>query len=310
MKITFYCDSCATKLVVAAAFSGKKGRCHKCGQRMVIPTVSVEPIEVSSATTLAAGDWRAAVAGELAGAAGRKRAPTAGPDPDDEIERLFAAAPDIVVERGLMPAQIPRSGVGPSVAMHGYRSVFSVLTRATSWISEASYTVSFIVLILAIAAGMVGQHGLARAGLWAIVGFNLLGVLGDLGTLVMLSFRKNPLQGALFLLPPCALYYLWTDWQRYRETLRRMRIPVMMLGVVFAANLFIPWLSGGKEGPAGQAAGRVVDTLEGTVEQVGGAQAKGALGGLFQRLRALVAPSPASAPPSQASEPPSEETQP
>jgi hypothetical protein len=180
--------------------------------------------------------------------------------------------------------------------MKGYRSLFSLLTRGTSWISEASYTVSFIVLILAIAAGMVGQHGAARAGLWAIVAFNLVGLIGDLATLVMLSFRKSPLQGALFLLPPCALYYLWTDRHRYRETLGRMRIPVMMLAVVYAANLFVPWLSGGKEGPAGRAAETVVDSLESTVEQVGGAGAKGALGGVFDRVRALLAPTPAKVP--------------
>lgn len=298
MKIVFYCGDCATKLVAPPTLAGRNGRCHKCGHRMTIPLESVEPLEVSTATTLAAGDWRAAVAGELGTSVRPTDRTAGGPDPDDEVERMFAAAPEIVVERTLMPGQVRHAGDGPSLAMKGYRSFFSLLTRGTSWISEASYTVSFIVLILAIAAGMVGQHGAARAGLWAIVAFNLVGLCGDVATLVMLSFRKSPLQGALFLLPPCALWYLWTDGKRYRETLARMRIPVMMLGVVAAANLFVPWLSGGKEGPAGRVAGRVIDSMEGTVEKVGGAEAKGVVGGMFDRLRAVLAPAPARPEPS------------
>lgn len=299
MKIRFYCGECATKLVAPASLAGRKGRCHKCGHRMPIPSHSVDPLEVSVATSLAAGDWRAAVSGELGRLALRETS-RGGADSgqEDDFEKIFAAAPEIVVDRKLMPGQVRRAGDGPGLAMKGYRSLFSLLTRGTSWISEASYTVSFIVLILAIAAGMVGQHGAARAGLWAIIAFNLVGLVGDLATLVMLSFRKSPLQGALFLLPPCALWYLWTDGKRYRETLGRMRIPVMMLGVVAAANLFVPWLSGGKEGPAGRVAGRVIDSMEGTVEKVGGTEAKGVVGGLFERLRAVLAPAPAQPQPS------------
>jgi hypothetical protein len=115
----------------------------------------------------------------------------------------------------------------------------------TTWISETSYTVSLILIILAIASGMIGRHSLATMLCSAIIAFNLVGIAGDLASLVTLSFRKNPLQGGLFLVPPFTLYYLWTDWQRYCDTVLRMRIPLVTLALVAVAYTCVPWLRGG-----------------------------------------------------------------
>jgi hypothetical protein len=87
---------------------------------------------------------------------------------------------------------------------------------------------------------------------------------GDIASLLTLSFRKNPLQGALFLIPPFTLYYLWTDWYRYRDTVLRMRIPFLTLALVIAAYLFVPWLRGGikTDVPAVEAVEKAVGTVE------------------------------------------------
>ncbi len=161
----------------------------------------------------------------------------------------------------------------PSVARKGYaqgvrsyRQFFSILARLSDWISNASYTVSFICLILAIAGGMMGQHSLAVFALSAIVVFNLVGLAGDAVNLVMLSFRKNPVQGALFLIPPVTLIYLLTDWRRYRETVNRMMIPVFMLCLVVVAYMFVPWLKGDKPGQKTQ--GTLGQRIEKAVESI------------------------------------------
>jgi hypothetical protein len=185
---------------------------------------------------------------------------------------------------------------GPSTAFLAYRSFFSLLVRATTWISETSYTVSFILLILAVASGMIGRHSLAAMGCGAIVALNLVGLAGDLASLVTLSFRKNPLRGVLFLIPPFTLYYLWSDWQRYRDTVSRMRIPLVMLAVVVAAYMFVPWLHGGKEskGPINESVKRVTDALD---ENLGGVT--GAVKERLKAARTLLREGPVPAPSSQ-----------
>ena len=146
-----------------------------------------------------------------------------------------------------------------------YRLFFGLLGRVTTWISETSYTVSFILIILAVASGMIGRHSLATMMCGAIVALNLVGLAGDVTSLVTLSFRKSPLQGGLFLVPPFTLYYLWTDWYRYRDTVRRMRIPLMTLALVVAAYAYVPWLRGGikAELPGVESVEKAVETVEG-----------------------------------------------
>jgi len=92
-------------------------------------------------------------------------------------------------DRPLTPTKTP--------ALLAYRSFFALLGNVTTWISETSYTVSFILVILAIAGGMIGRHSLAALACAAIVVLNLVGLAGDITSLVWLSFRKNPLRGAL-----------------------------------------------------------------------------------------------------------------
>jgi len=165
---------------------------------------------------------------------------------------------------GFAPGTARTAANGAAPMLVAYRVFFGLLGRVTTWISETSYTVSLILIILAVASGMVGQHGLATTLCGVIVALNLVGLAGDIVSLVTLSFKKNPLRGGLFLIPPFTLYYLWTDWYRYRDTVLRMRIPLMTLALVVAAYLFVPWLRGGikAELPAIDSVEKAVDSVE------------------------------------------------
>jgi hypothetical protein len=217
----------------------------------------LRPVTPVSVPALAASEWDDA---EL------------GPAVDTPLAHVFTSA------AGAPGSDATRRPTGPLLSgtttstVVAYRWFLSLLVRGTTWISETSYTVSFILIILAIASGMVGRHTLASMCVTAIIIFNLVGLAGDLASLVTLSFRKNPLRGALFFVPPFTVYYLWSDWPRYRDTIDRMRIPLMTLALVAAAYLFVPWLRGGKEaaGPFSATVARVTDTLQ---KNLGGVRA-------------------------------------
>ena len=178
-----------------------------------------------------------------------------------------------------------------------YRLFFGLLGRVTTWISETSYTVSFILIILAVASGMIGRHSLATMMCGAIVALNLVGLAGDITSLVTLSFRKSPLQGGLFLVPPFTLYYLWTDWYRYRDTVRRMRIPLMTLAIVVAAYAYVPWLRGGikAELPGVESVEKAVEPVEGELAGQKGVLDEG-LKKAKSWLREVPLPAPSSLP--------------
>jgi hypothetical protein len=165
---------------------------------------------------------------------------------------------------GTVPGAARPMSNGAAPLVVAYRLFFGLLGRATTWISETSYTVSLILIILAVASGMVGRHALATTICGVIVALNLVGLAGDIVSLVTLSFKKNPLRGGLFLIPPFTLYYLWTDWYRYRDTVLRMRIPLMTLAFIVAAYVFVPWLRGGikAELPAVASVEQAVDSVE------------------------------------------------
>jgi hypothetical protein len=335
LKITFACPNCAKPLVADEALAGRKGRCRHCGQSAVVPAngqpsrgpkgapVTDWRTAVASQLAPATGHATAVASCASASCASASRA-SAGPAADAtgdyklrpvtpvNVPKLAASewddaelGPAVDSSLGAIfttpvtaappPAAKPVP-TGPSTVFLAYRSFFSLLVRVTTWISETSYTVSFVLIILAVASGMIGRHSLAAMGCGAIVALNLVGLAGDLASLVTLSFRKNPLQGVLFLIPPFTLYYLWSDWQRYRDTVSRMRIPLVMLAVVVAAYMFVPWLHGGKEstGPINESVKRVADALDENLGSV-----TGAVNEKLKAARTLLREGPESTPTSQ-----------
>lgn len=297
MKIAFPCPHCGTKLAVDDSFAGRTGRCHQCQRRMVVPakgdlpvlaprgggSAGAAPRPAPNAAAPPAPDDRyrlRAIDDELPGPAVPARPPAASAPASQPLPASvpdpFAVADEdeFVVSRGAPVAPAAPPSV-PDEALRAYRNFFGFLVRSSTWIAETSYTVSFLLLILAIASGMTGSHAVASLCVAAIVVFNLVGLVGDLATLVTLSFRKNPTQGALFLVPPFTFWYLWTDWPRYREAVGRLRIPLVMLAVVAAAHLTVPWLGGGSQ--AARAVGADVDrAVDGAL---GRAEDAAALGG-------------------------------
>lgn len=266
------------------------------------PAIALPPKVFTSPATAVRPPSRTAgsrVAGPRVGQP-RAVAPTAAASPASA--NIVTLVTNIVAPlmNAFTPGAARSASNGAAPALVAYRSFFGLLGRLTAWISETSYTVSFILIILAVASGMIGRHSLATMVCGAIVALNLIGLAGDLASLVTLSFRKNPLQGGLFLVPPFTLYYLWTDWQRYRDTVLRMRIPLVTLALVAAAYAYVPWLRGGikAEVPAVESVEKAVGAVE---EELAGQ--KGILDEGLKKarswLREVPLPDPSSLPGSQ-----------
>ncbi len=245
---------------------------------------SLRPVTPVNVPALAASDWDNAELGPAVAvppsvftspatvprppsrvAAPRVAPPTAAAS--ETSANFFALVTNMVAPlvNSVSPGTVRPVAGGASSILVAYRLFFGLLGRVTTWISETSYTVSFILIILAVASGMIGRHSLATMLCGVVVALNLVGLAGDITSLLTLSFRKNPLQGALFLVPPFTLYYLWTDWYRYRDTVLRMRIPLMTLALVVAAYAYVPWLRGGIKAqvPGVDSVEKAVETVEG-----------------------------------------------
>ena len=237
--------------------------------RVVPPTAAASPLPLSATTVIAT------------------------------LKNSFSALANTVAQsaQNVSPGTVRPVAGGATSILVAYRVFFGLLGRLTNWISETSYTVSFILIILAVASGMIGRHSLAAMVCGAIVALNLVGLAGDITSLVTLSFRKNPLQGALFLVPPFTLYYLWTDWYRYRDTVLRMRIPLMALALVVAAYAYVPWLRGGikAELPGVESVEKAVDAVEGELAGKKGVLDEG-LKKAKSWLREVPLPAPSSLP--------------
>jgi hypothetical protein len=144
-----------------------------------------------------------------------------------------------------------------------YHHFFDILARLSRWISETSYTWSFGILILALVGGMSNRHLLTILGLSAIVILNLIGLAGEFATLVVVAFRHGLFQGLMLVIPPLTLIYLRKHWDECQKTLDRMKVPVVMLCLVVAAYMYVPWLSGNQQSRAS-----LPQRIEGAVEAV------------------------------------------
>jgi hypothetical protein len=89
----------------------------------------------------------------------------------------------------------------------------------------------------------VKQNVLTTAGITGFVVLNLLRFIVGLANRVVIPFRKSPLQGVLFLIPPLTFVYIWRHWSKIRKPVGRVISPLVALAVVVVAYAFMPGLS-------------------------------------------------------------------
>jgi hypothetical protein len=109
----------------------------------------------------------------------------------------------------------------------------------------------------------IKQNKWTLIGISGIVVLNLVRFVVGAANLVVIPFRKNPVEGILFLIPPITFYYLWRHWNKLRKPVSRVVGPLFALALVVAAYAFVPGLS-----RAGRAGGGIEQRLEASVDNL------------------------------------------
>ncbi|MFO0919876.1 MAG: hypothetical protein U0872_16380, partial [Planctomycetaceae bacterium] len=124
------------------------------------------------------------------------------------------------------------------------RQFFNTFSRLFRKINDATYGISLIFLIVAIVGVILQKHSVVVFGISLIVLLSLVGLAAGIANLITINFRRNPMRGLLFLIPPVTVYYLWQDAEKWRKPLGRIVTPAAILIGVIAAYMYIPWLNG------------------------------------------------------------------
>ena len=151
-----------------------------------------------------------------------------------------------------------------------YDGMFRKTAKLFRWINEAAYGISILFMILA-CVGYVMQlttdsgsstggrgarntraadtststegtkalplpnHRLITIGVSGIVILNLVRLVAGLANLIAIPFRKSPLEGILFLIPPMTFFYMAQNWKRMQKPVGRILGPIFALSLVIAA---------------------------------------------------------------------------
>jgi hypothetical protein len=268
MSIVFFCQSCGARFEVDPRMAGKKGHCKKCGQSMTIPEAGAIA-SMAAMPALASAPARAGkISGRRAGAgdgsigsalqAGiskvglapltvdrmpilRRREPERRPSPLDDAEdsKPYVLAQPIREKRGTVRVQ-------ENVVLRVWRQQLGGIQRVFRWINETAYLISVPFIMLLLVGTMARNRPMALCGAVVVVLLNIGRLFAAGATLAVVPFRDG------------------LNWKKLRKPLRRFLEPVMTIGLVVLAFVFIPFLSTGKTATTG-IAGRMnagLDALE------------------------------------------------
>lgn len=254
MTITFYCEFCQSEFTVDSKLAGRKARCKRCDREMRIPH-SNAPRRTSTANAaakVAAGrslNWLDAVS-----QINLKAGPVVAKSP--AVKRILDAPEDSVTSYKIHVPQEMRLGNvvkkristrAAKMAEAGAitnRKFFNSFSRLFRKINDAAYGISLIFLIMTIVGVILEKHAIVVFGVSMIVLLNIAGLAAGVANLITINFRRNPVRGLLFLVPPITVYYLLKDADKWSKPLGRIITPAVILIAVVAAYKYIPWLNG------------------------------------------------------------------
>lgn len=318
--ITFSCPRCATRYDVDDRLAGKKGRCKKCGHVMSIPAPSM--------MVAASGMFRLRSDASLARVAPRVPAPAAADAPRSAAPLFPSSVGLAPVSADFRPVGkgAPAADVNPRIAAFLHESTSGnpyalaedrrprykpkvsggkpagVLTRLYRGqiggvltilrkVNDFAYLISIPFIVLLLVGIVLKSRPMALIGASAVILLNIGRFATGAFAFYVRPFKKSPIDGILFLIPPYTVYYVAAHWKSMKKSTMRFVEPALTVGVVFLAFVFIPWLSSGAapEGAtieeriraeAGAMKSDVRDELEGR-----GGSLDEALGGLTEKAQ-------------------------
>jgi hypothetical protein len=260
MSIVFYCQSCGSRFEVDARAAGKKGRCKKCGQLMTVPRgeeiasmAAIPALAKAGAQAAAApgsaSSWLAAMTSKVALApltidrmpAGYKKPSMYAEDEVADSKPYALAKPDRKSSGGA-----PTKPVSEVKML--WRRQLGGIAKFFRWINQTAYLISVPFLMLLLLGALVRNQHMAIVGATAVVLLNIGRLISGFANLVVIPFRDGISQGVTFLIPPLTFVYLAKHWNKVKKPVRRLIEPVVTIGLVMLAFIFIPWLAHGDTG--------------------------------------------------------------
>ncbi len=263
MSIVFFCQSCGARFEVGDAAAGKVGRCKQCGQRMTVP----KPAELASMAAMpalaaagvggagggtpapSASSWLAAMTGNVRLAPLTvDRMPLGGRKPASPLDDdVGDSAPYELAKPERKKSRDRQSGPAGAATLL-WRSQVSVVIKVFRWINETAYLLSVPFLMMLLFGVVVRSPHLAHTGAVVVVLLNIGRLISGFVNLVAIPFRDGMAEGIGFLIPPMTFVYLFNHWNKVKKAARRVIEPILTIGLVALAFVFIPWLAKGGSG--------------------------------------------------------------
>lgn len=269
MSIAFSCPKCATHFTLSDAAAGKKGRCKQCSHMMTVPAMAVPQPEVVASGMFRLGAM-ASPTSELGlrpisadfhpAPAGRSRLE------DDEDEYGDGGSYEMAALNSAQ-VKVPRKQV-PAVQRIYRKQVQSGL-GALRKLSDFAYLLSWPFILLILFGAATGARNLAVMGAAGVTVLSLGRFAIDGFFIVAIHFRKNPIEGVLFFIPPLTFYYLYKRWGVIGPAAQRLLLPVGLIAGVILAFTFVPALSSGgtdANTPVGERIKQEFGVLKGDIE--------------------------------------------
>ena len=125
-----------------------------------------------------------------------------------------------------------------------YQKLFIRLGGLLRWIDDTAYGFSILSLILAIVGVIMNHHSYTIMGLSGIVLLSALRVWMGVSNLVVKIFKKDPISGLIFLIPPVAAYKIINNWPKWEKSIKRVINPALIICAVAVAYIYVPWING------------------------------------------------------------------
>jgi hypothetical protein len=121
-----------------------------------------------------------------------------------------------------------------------WRKGVGLILRVLRFIDDWAYLISIPFLILMVFGIAVAQRGLIHTGAVVVVLANFGRFWTDLLSLFVRPFKDGPMHGLMFLFPPYGIYYVASQWDKFKPTFRRLLTSCIPIVLVVLAYVYIP----------------------------------------------------------------------
>ena len=125
------------------------------------------------------------------------------------------------------------------------------------WINQSAYLVSVPFLMLLLLGLVMGNQSLMALGATGAIVLNIGRIVAGVANLAVIPFRESPIQGLLFLIPPITFFYMYQNWYKVKQPVKRIVGPIVTIALVAAAFVVEPYIRG-----EGKAKGSIKDQVK------------------------------------------------